>query len=1257
MSESLRFGLLIAILALASAIGFLFVLALVLALGRKTRNRFSAWAFLLTIFLLSWGSYGILHYLVSNGSSVWESIFQGFYRGASAFALQNSPDIFEGAAGENPSSGLANTVLIAKVLLLYVGSPVQLASLSLSVISSLYRRFRASFDNALAWVKSWPRRLHLHPEKRPPYKTVVYTDMPYRDIEYFLRSLKKDRQMILHVVVPRSAEATGEGEELASILKLNEYAVYEDYLDDFSSFKLHLRSGLVRGRINFYSLFKEDADNLRFANLALAYCDDLERKAKRKKLRLFLRRLGFKVKDARSIVDRHLVRFYVSFQDEKFNAKVDFMKGSKGAIKLVNEYSWAATKFVYKNPLNRLLDFNLPSDAAGDLAAKRLRGEGVSDLHVYLLGFGHIGQALLDRMFPSYQFALPMGNKGQGSLLPSGMPPQKVHYHVYDEEADEKLKEYLSRYPSFYEANYEEGGHYFERPFLDGEKENLPFSPHRVKLDSEATYASMAKDIADALSSKRDREAGQLPNQAIAIVSLGSSEANVSAALSLRKAFRRAMAVKNRGFKEWGKRKALVIYPYVKETDAYRPDERLFASLITMKAKLESEAISKSQKDAFNEMNAYLSPSLSRYCYSDLFLQKSNESQKEANLAKVIEAYKTLERDSRFREPFSFFDDLVRRKDPKIADIIEERRLFVFNLDSGDASDAVAYLRPRLNVGSSLLGIPLSPYVRKLKRFYKKESRWAEEAFKGHEVTAEGRRFLSLKAARAKQSPARLASLSYRELSAYLWANEDVPLVTFGRGGYLYDVFADRLGELGALTNWSYSHPIASPSTINGSPLMSGFAAPESKETGTREKARLLKKEREAMNEEFDHSGYLTQRDNVEPVLSLPYKLFFLGYRLSFGTKKERRYTAISPLAQGKRLRNEKRDPSSVINGLLLPSAFRPEATPLVSEDELKPLQDLLGRVAASGYAAWRKSGAKASSVKEAILQAFGTIYGDLLPQTRPLGAALASYEHNRWVIQKARDGFFPIRKEELEARAYKGDSLKNKLSQAHNCVATSLGLYQMAFDAMSAVMDKETEGLSGSAKEESFPWEEDIAGFLLPGGSSKAYDPRFDEGERFALYRVLLALELSSNLERKGQERVANFRKLAQNAIGMDEKTVYPIFKACIKEELDRPSFLLAAILLGISNGSRGTPFGMAKTTFHNDIATLIEIDDRLTTLGADPIDIFLERRHPDLYRASGTLAGLFAASYNHTHFEWQADVGKDAEAGQLSIDEGKDE
>lgn len=410
------------------------------------------------------------------------------------------------------------------------------------------------------------------------------------------------------------------------------------------------------------------------------------------------------------------------------------------------------------------------------------------------------------------------------------------------------------------------------------------------------------------------------------------------------------------------------------------------------------------------------------------------------------------------------------------------------------------------------------------------------------------------------------------------------------------------------------------------------------------------------MNEEFDRSGYLAQRDNVEPVLALPYKLFFLGYRLSFGTKKERRHTAISPLAQGKRLRNEKRDPSSVINDLLLSSAFRPEAESLISEDELKSLQDLLARIESSGYAAWRKTGDNASSVKEAVLQAFMAIYGDILPRTRPLGAALASYEHNRWVIQKARDGFFPIRKEELGKRAYDGGSLKNKLSQAHNCVATSLGLYQMAFEAMSAVMDKETEDLSGISKDKVFPWEEDIAGFLLPGGSSKAYDPRFDEGERFALYRVLLAFELSAKLGHKGQERMENFRKRVQNAIGKDEKDVYPIFKACIKEELDRPSFLLAAILLAVSDGSHGTPFGMAKTTFHNDLATLVEIDDRLTTLGGDPIDIFLERRHPDLYRASGTLAGLFAATYNHTHFEWRAEVDKSGEDGQLSIDEGRD-
>ena len=88
--------------------------------------------------------------------------------------------------------------------------------------------------------------------------------------------------------------------------------------------------------------------------------------------------------------ERGNIHFYVTYQDIEFSSKFAFLSDCKDAIQLVNEYDWIATKFVFQNPLTRLVKIN-PDNFQNEL-------EKIDNIHFHFLGCGRVSSSLLDKI-------------------------------------------------------------------------------------------------------------------------------------------------------------------------------------------------------------------------------------------------------------------------------------------------------------------------------------------------------------------------------------------------------------------------------------------------------------------------------------------------------------------------------------------------------------------------------------------------------------------------------------------------------------------------------------------------------------------------------------------------------------------------------------------------------------------------------------------------------------------------------------------
>jgi hypothetical protein len=361
-------------------------------------------------------------------------------------------------------------------------------------------------------------------DKNDRYIDYIFTDLTYGELEDFLEySHAKNNQVV--VVLSPVSQLTQAGTEMKSALLTGHYQVSvgparQEYLAWLS------RRCNAKKKIRFYACYQKDIDAIKFADAALAYCKTL--KAKGPKGATAIRNLCF----------------YIYHQDPDFEKKYNYGKDSNGLISFFSEYEWAATKFVFQEPLSRLYQVNFldPRLSNSEL-------QSAKNFHVELLGFGGINQAMIRKMIPAY--------------VTPGDAQLKVKYHVVhrngsSEGGDASLSSVLARFQA---TTNKEG-------FLPP----MPLPPCTEEfrdLTDEAELTQYVRSLED--------EVIGVGEQALIVIALGSSETNVAVATKIRDLLTKhdleiSDSTREKRLLRNSRYKSVVIAPYVKERALFAPD-------------------------------------------------------------------------------------------------------------------------------------------------------------------------------------------------------------------------------------------------------------------------------------------------------------------------------------------------------------------------------------------------------------------------------------------------------------------------------------------------------------------------------------------------------------------------------------------------------------------------------------------------------------------------------------------------------------
>lgn len=458
---------------------------------------------LVSLFLLSYLMFGLINF--TQGKDNLTIIFDSLFNAIRMFTLSNGTDALGSLASHTEHT----------ILIIYVDQLVCLLSVSLVLLTTLMKTFRARMNNFFNGIKALPYFLNLRNTNRT-VKNVVYTDLPFDQIEEFLKKLKKMDGMILKVVVLYSSTKSERGEFLTDALKLNNYDVSNEY---FSLQSLKKMIFAPNGKVNVYSLFYNDDDNIEFANMVLKL---------------------FKYKSVKRKAKNHLLNFYISYQDENFNSKLDYSRDSEGTIQLVNEYDANATKFIFYNPLSRILD--LDSTDVNSLKAIN----NPPQLTIHFFGFGRIASSMLDKMFPCYQ--LPFKNN-------------RVRYHIVSDDGETNLASYLSKFDSFSEV-FNNSTYTSQRDFKDC------FDGYNLDLNDEKSLREYL--LNQVISTFKDN------GQNMIFISLGDSYQNLALALKIRTIILNYASSFKLPLRENNFKKSILIYPYIKEDSSFQANLKCF---------------------------------------------------------------------------------------------------------------------------------------------------------------------------------------------------------------------------------------------------------------------------------------------------------------------------------------------------------------------------------------------------------------------------------------------------------------------------------------------------------------------------------------------------------------------------------------------------------------------------------------------------------------------------------------------------------
>lgn len=594
----------------ACLIALLAILFVILKVTKLKTFANNSALFIGAAFIVGVVMFGFFYASTYDGISVVEEVFKSFYSGIKMFALGNDEKVFLDTGNEAikivyPVIFGTDTKILSEILIRYVAQISALVIVSGAIISTVWRSISFGFHNLKVWM------FHaFSPNKKSYTKNIVYTDLDYEHIRPFLENLQNDKKAINTVVILKKSASTQHGQELAEIIKIQGIKVENESLDFRAIKKFCLFGG--SWKINFYSLFEDDIDNLAFGDIALQFylqcvkekgdkykgfienkkrknaktCEDLlltistlEKELEEYKQGLDLSKLTedeqkelensnkkinslkndlakFQNAKIEKRLDKYDVDFYISFQNESFNNKTNFLRLSNGHIKLVSEYDTVATRFVFENPLTRFV-YASKVDLRKSLMISK-------NINVHFIGFGRINQAIAAKMLPNYQ-----------------MPNDdiQVNYHIATEGASEKtITEFLARFPALNSVYNEKSKNKNAPEFLSQRKVSNFFHEHNLNALNDDQLYSYANDIVE-LTEAAKPEDGEPMN--VIIIALGNSQTNVDIAIKLRTDISHVLAYKGLKAKREDGHPKIVIYPYVKDNNFFKQSPDLFVNSTT----------------------------------------------------------------------------------------------------------------------------------------------------------------------------------------------------------------------------------------------------------------------------------------------------------------------------------------------------------------------------------------------------------------------------------------------------------------------------------------------------------------------------------------------------------------------------------------------------------------------------------------------------------------------------------------------------
>ena len=505
-------------------------------------------------------------YASTTSKNPLEIVFSSVYSGIKMFALGNNADAF--VASETVKYSAENLELLSIVFVRYIGQIGALVIASSAIISTINKTLK------LSWRKVFVFFIHLFGIRgvnRKGYSlNVLYTDLNFEQIKPFLQKLQENPKSINKVVILKTDAATQHGQELTELVKMMDIEVLHEGFDPYAMRKLCVFK--KKYKVNFYSMFENDANNLAFADTALKFYKKFN-EAKGKKNNKLIKIYDDRVKEKEaklktetdpieiqnlkedinkykvhphSVGDKFDVDFYVSFQDESFNNKTNYSRLSNGRIKLVSEYDSVASKFVFENPITRFVDVR------NNNFLSSLKTE--SEVHFHFIGFGRINQALASKMVPNYQ--LPLDNV-------------QVKYHIASKGAVELhlKKTFLARFGAVSEI-------YKNNPaFLPQRELDSVFFEKDLDVDDDESLFEYAKHVVKIIEDAQKHNA-QAKNTLI--VALGNDQYNVDVALKLRTHIRNIAASSNDTLLKGIYEKSVIIHPYVKDNYFFKQSLSVF---------------------------------------------------------------------------------------------------------------------------------------------------------------------------------------------------------------------------------------------------------------------------------------------------------------------------------------------------------------------------------------------------------------------------------------------------------------------------------------------------------------------------------------------------------------------------------------------------------------------------------------------------------------------------------------------------------